>query len=407
FSVSRAATVEVAIVALKPNMCYDTTGKLTSRNAAAGAVCKYLSTTTIVDTGNFDPNTVHKVYWDGTDNNGIYVKPGIYEFRLIAKNYPDPNLHPEREKKINHPVDLFKVFDLLEADGYALNQRNTDMKISYQISVPMKVAIQIFKPGTTIYDEQKGTLRNPTTGTEVKDIHEVLVKAIVGIRPATTLIEEVWDGRDYAQQEVPDGTYPFRFVTALNTADIDSVTGEILGADDTSADAAKWSIEKVADTYQYQNLHKATVAIGDGRFVCEDWEKTVFFYPNPLRVASKGTLEITKMPVPGTVSIKYFNLAGDLVRDSNYTCVDANNYQVTMGSSLQFNPDNTPEGSVKLDNDGLDAFPNIRNAALRCKWDRTNQHGKKVARGVYFGLVDFRAQNGREHCQKVVKILVP
>ena len=407
FSVSRAATVEVAIVALKPNMCYDTTGKLTERNAAAGAVCKYLSTTTIANTGNFDPNTVRKVYWDGTDNNGIYVKPGIYEVRLIAKNYPDPHLYQETVKVIRINADLLKVFDLLEADGYALNQRDTDMKIGYQISVPMKVAIQIFKPGTTIYDYQKGTLRNPTTGTEVKDIHEVLVKAIVGIRPATTLIEEVWDGRDYAQQEVPDGTYPFRFVTALNSADIDSVTGEILGSDDTSADAAKWSIEKVADTYQYQNLHKATVAIGDGRFVCEDWEKTVFFYPNPLRVASKGTLEITKMPVPGTVSIKYFNLAGDLVRDSNYTCVDANNYQVTMGSSLQFNPDNTPDGSVKLDKDGLNAFPNIRNAALRCKWDRTNQHGKKVARGVYFGLVDFRAQNGREHCQKVVKILVP
>lgn len=407
FSVSRAATVEVAIVALKPNMCYDTTGKLTERNAAAGAVCKYLSTTTIANTGNFDPNTVRKVYWDGTDNNGVYVKPGIYEVRLIAKNYPDPHLYQETVKVIRINADLLKVFDLLEADGYALNQRDTDMKIGYQISVPMKVAIQIFKPGTTIYDYQKGTLRNPTTGTEVKDIHEVLVKAIVGIRPATTLIEEVWDGRDYAQQEVPDGTYPFRFVTALNSADIDSVTGEILGSDDTSADAAKWSIEKVADTYQYQNLHKATVAIGDGRFVCEDWEKTVFFYPNPLRVASKGTLEITKMPVPGTVSIKYFNLAGDLVRDSNYTCVDANNYQVTMGSSLQFNPDNTPEGSVKLDKDGLDAFPNIRNAALRCKWDRTNQHGKKIARGVYFGLVDFRAQNGREHCQKVVKILVP
>ena len=407
FSVSRAATVEVAIVALKPNMCYDTTGKLTERNAAAGAVCKYLSTTTIANTGNFDPNTVRKVYWDGTDNNGVYVKPGIYEVRLIAKNYPDPHLYQETVKVIRINADLLKVFDLLEADGYALNQRDTDMKIGYQISVPMKVAIQIFKPGTTIYDYQKGTLRNPTTGTEVKDIHEVLVKAIVGIRPATTLIEEVWDGRDYAQQEVPDGTYPFRFVTALNSADIDSVTGEILGSDDTSADAAKWSIEKVADTYQYQNLHKATVAIGDGRFVCEDWEKTVFFYPNPLRVASKGTLEITKMPVPGTVSIKYFNLAGDLVRDSNYTCVDANNYQVTMGNSLRFNPDNTPDGSVKLDKDGLDAFPNIRNAALRCKWDRTNQHGKKVARGVYFGLVDFRAQNGREHCQKVVKILVP
>ncbi len=407
FAVSRASTVEVAVVALKPNMCYGTTGTLTQRNTTAGEVCKYLSTMTIVNTSDFDPNITRKIYWDGTDNNGIYVKPGIYEIRLTAKNYPDPGLYQETVKSVTVNADLLKVFDLLEADGYSLSQRNTDMKIGYQISVPMKVAIQIFKPGTTIYDYQKGTLRNPTTGTEVKDIHEVLVRAIVGIRPATTLIEELWDGRDYAQQEVPDGTYPFRFVTALNSADIDSVTGEILGSDDSSTNSQLWSVEKVADTYEYQNLHKATVAIGDGRFVCEDWEKTVFFYPNPLRDASKGTLEITKMPVPGTVSIKFFNLAGDLVRDSNYTCVDANNYQITMGSSLQFNPDNTPTGSTQMTDDDLAAYPNIRNAALRCRWDRTNQHGKKVARGVYFGLVDFKAQNGREHCQKVVKILVP
>ncbi len=407
FAVSRASTVEVAVVALQPNMCYGTTGTLTQRNTAAGQVCKYLSTMTIINTSDFDPNIVRKIYWDGTDNNGIYVKPGIYEIRLTAKNYPDPGLYQETVKSVTVNADLLKVFDLLEADGYAISQRGTDMKIGYQISVPMKVAIQIFKPGTTIYDYQKGTLRNPTTGTEVKDIHEVLVRAIVGIRPATTLIEEVWDGRDYAQQEVPDGTYPFRFVTALNSADIDSVTGEILGGDDSSTNSQLWSVDKVADTYQYQNLHKATVAIGDGRFVCEDWEKTVFFYPNPLRDASKGTLEITKMPVPGTVSIKFFNLAGDLVRDSNYTCVDANNYQITMGSSLQFNPDNTPEGATQMTGDDLAAFPNLRNAALRCRWDRTNQHGRKVARGVYFGLVDFKAQNGREHCQKVVKILVP
>ena len=407
FSVSRASTVEVAVVALQPNMCYDAVNTPitadTPRNAAAGAVCKFLSTMTIANTGNFDPNVVRKIYWDGTDNNGKYVKPGIYEVRLTAKNYPDPGLYQETVKSITVNADLLKVFDLLEADGYALNTRGTDMKIGYQISVPMKVAIQIFKPGTTIYDYQKGTLRNPTTGKEVTDINEVLVRAIVGIRPATTLIEELWDGRDYAQQEVPDGTYPFRFVTALNSADIDTVTGEILGGDDADTDSSKWKINKVADTYEYQKLHNATVAIGDGRFVCEDWEKTVFFYPNPLRDASKGTLEITKMPVPGTVSIKYFNLAGDLVRDSNYTCVDANNYQATMGSSLSFAPDNNISGTPVDES----TFTNVRNAALRCRWDRTNQHGKKVARGVYFGLVDFKAQNGREHCQKVVKILIP
>lgn len=409
FAVSRAATVEVAIVALKPNVCNpDPAVPGDNKQNKPGDVCKFLSTMTIMNTSNFDPNVTRKIYWDGTDNNGFYVKPAQYEVRLTAKNYPDPGLYQETVARITLNADLLKVFDLLEADGYAISQRNTDMKIGYQISVPMKVAIQIFKPGTTIYDYQKGTLRNPTTGQEVKDIREVLVRAIVGIRPATTLIEELWDGRDYAQQEVPDGTYPFRFVTALNSADIDSVTGEIIGGDDSNnAAMSNWKINKVADTYEYQNLHKATVAIGDGRFVCEDWEKTVFFYPNPLKNREDGTLEITKMPVPGKVSIKFFNLAGDLVKDSNYTCVDANNYTVTMGDSLTFNPDNTPDGSSKLDNLGLTNFPNIRNAALRCRWNGKNQHGKNVARGVYFGLVDFKAKNGREHCQKVVKVLIP
>ena len=107
------------------------------------------------------------------------------------------------------------------------------------------------------------------------------------------------------------------------------------------------------------------------------------------------------MPVPGEVSIKFFNLAGDLVRNSGYTCVDANNYEVVMGKSLRFKPDNNISTTLGT------SFTDMRNAALRCKWDGTNQHNKKVARGVYFGLVDFKATNGREHCQKVVKILVP
>lgn len=408
FSVSRAATVEIAIVALQAGVCNpDPAIHQDLKNNAPGDVCKFLSTMTIANTGHFDPNIVRKAYWDGTDNNGFYVKPGIYEVRLTARNYPNPDLYEPTVKQITLNADLLKVFDLLEADGYSISQRGTNMRIGYQVSVPMKVALQIFKPGTTIYDYEKGTLRNPTTGTEVKDIREVLVKSIVGIRPATTLIEEIWDGTDYAGQEVPDGTYPFRFVTALNSADIDSVTGEMLVGDDSSVNPGDWKIQRVADTYEYQNLHKATIAIGDGRFVCADWEKTVFFYPNPLTDASKGTLEITKMPVPGEVSIKFFNLAGDLVREGNYECVDANNYMVTMGNSLAFNPDNTPDGSSVMTAQQLADYPNVRNAALRCRWDRTNQHGKKVARGVYFGLVDFKARMGREHCQKVVKVLIP
>lgn len=408
FAISRAATVEVAIVALENGLC-SAPGQTTAAGtnvqmAKAGDVCKYLSTMTIVNTPNFDPNITRKIYWDGTDNNGFYVRNGNYEIRLTAKNYPDAGLYQPTVKQITQNVDLLKVYDLPETEAYAINKRGTDMKISYQISVPMKVAIQIFKPGTTIYDYQKGTLRDPATGKEVKDINDVLVRSIVGIRPSTTLIEEVWDGRDYAQQDVPDGTYPFRFVTALQSADIDTITGEIIPGDDLPAidpTQRQWKIDHVADTFQYVNLHRATVAIGDGEFVCEDWEKTVFFYPNPFKTPT-GTMEITKLPVPGKMSIKLYNLAGDLVREGGYQCVDANNMTVTMGNSIDLSPDNTVSNTVYDGN-----MPTLRNAALRCFWDRTNDHGKKVARGVYFGLVDFRAQNGRQHCQKVVKILIP
>lgn len=407
FAVSRASTVEVAVVALKPNMCTTDVGKASNGapNNQPGDVCKFLSTTTVLNTANFDPNVPRKIYWDGTDNNGYYVKSGVYEIRLIARNYPDPGMYQATVKSLPVNVNIAKVFDLLEADGYSIAQRNTDVRIGYQLSVPMKVAIQIFKPGTTIYDYQKGTLRNPATGQEVQDINEVLVKSIVGIRPATTLIEELWDGRDYAQQEVPDGTYPFRFVTALNSADIDTITGAIVPGDDQDTSTEAWKVAYVADADEYRNLHKITVAIGDGQFVCEDWEKTVFFYPNPLR-QSHGTVEITKMPVPGTMSIKLYTLDGTLIRNSGYTCVDANNTVKTIGETLPFSPDNNISSTSVTEAIEQD-FPTIRNAALRCKWDKTNQHGKKVARGVYFGLVDFKAQNGREHCQKVLKILIP
>ena len=406
FAISRAATVEVAIVALQDGMCTTTREDGTSYsnlqyNNKAGDVCKYLSTMTIPNTANFDPNIVRRIYWDGTDNNGKYVRNGNYEFRLTAKNYPDEGLYQPTIKQVTQNIDLLKVFDLPDSEAYAINKRGTDMKISYQISVPMKVAIQIFKPGTTIYDYTKGTLRDPSTGKEVTDIRDVLVRAIVGIRPATTLIEEIWDGTDYAQQDVPDGTYPFRYVTALNSADIDSITGEILRGDDTATTPSSWKINQVADTFQYVNLHHATIAIGDGEFVCEDWEKTVFFYPNPFKT-STGTLEVTKLPVPGKMSIKMYNLAGDLVRESGYTCVDAQNMVTTLNGSLDVSPDNNVSDTTYTGH-----MRSLRNAALRCFWDKTNDHGKRVARGVYFGLVDFRAQNGRQHCQKVVKILIP
>ena len=129
FAVSRAATVDVQIVALKPNVCTTTATDGSQKNNQVGDVCKHLAPTTVMNTGNFDPNVTRKVYWDGTDDNGYYVKSAVYEVRFNAKNYPDANLYQETVKSISLNADLLKVFDLLEEDGYAQAVRGQNVPI--------------------------------------------------------------------------------------------------------------------------------------------------------------------------------------------------------------------------------------------------------------------------------------
>ena len=59
----------------------------------------------------------------------------------------------------------------------------------------MKTAIQIYKPGTAINEYSSGSLLNPIDGTIVysTDTQDVLVKAIVGVRPNLVSLEEIWD----------------------------------------------------------------------------------------------------------------------------------------------------------------------------------------------------------------------
>ncbi|MBR1979832.1 hypothetical protein, partial [Candidatus Proelusimicrobium excrementi] len=48
------------------------------------------------------------------------------------------------------------------------------------------------------------------------------------------------------------------------------------------------------------------------------------------------------------------------------------------------------------------------NFALRCKWDRTNNHGRKVARGLYYAIMELSPTRGNAtKSQKVIKILIP
>ncbi|MDD4004076.1 MAG: hypothetical protein PHW69_02600 [Elusimicrobiaceae bacterium] len=333
FTVPRLASV--TIQAINPTLCQAPVYKNNvCRNIQSGAV--------------YSPDIVNTVYWDGRDDYGNYLYADAYTIQLIAYNYPDPSLQTPTTWYETIDMDPFKIYDLAisdisEAQGYGI--------VSYQISVPMKVAVQIFKPGTTL--DYNG---NPSPV-----LAKSLVKAVVGVRPPFTSITELWDGTDRTLTPVPDGLYVFRIVSSTDTALIDSVTGEISNK------------SALADLNAYITPNVIAVSEGEDPDPCTSFANTTSFYPNPLRQSS-GTFRITKVPTPGYFSYKIYNLPGDLIYEYDW------GYQVP-GSN----------------------YPN-----LEAVWRRENSSGRTVARGVYFAVMELKsAQGNRQVCQTVKKILVP
>ncbi len=398
FGVTRTASVQVQIVSLSDGACTGANG------SGRGTVCRVLTKTTMDNLSTiYDGNIENKLYWDGKDEQGNYVKSDAYQVRFIAEPYPQAEgIGQTIESRIIN-VDNFQIFDRYTTD---VTRDNGGIgTFAYQVSVPMKVAIQIFKPGTMTSGAADGTLIDPAdpTGPAINEnsIDKVLVKAIIGVSPHLIPIERVWDGTDYRGQQVPDGIYPFRYVSVLDSYDMDSVNGSIR-IDRDQSDVTT----KVADWDKYVNLENIMVVNGDSWYADLDWksDKVTMFYPNPLR-QSYGQFEITKVPAPGTVSIKIYNIAGDLVRDGGYECMNARG----VTSSLeQINNSGGIDPDWTTNTGGVGEVEGGGNFALRCKWDRTNNHGRKVARGLYYAIMELSPTRGNAvKSQKVIKILIP
>lgn len=412
FALSRVAEVNITIVATELNGCGPGIA------GGAGTICRYLTKSVSSASSDeykiFEAVSKQSVFWDGKNEQGNYVKPGAFEVHFQANGYPatDSTLkmsggyETEEIRLLN--ANIFQVFDLFLTD---IKPDTPNGLIQYQTSFPGKVAIQIFKPETRLQAVSTNgglntriDLINPATGKAASSDQEVLVKAIVGIRPPLTELTESWNGLDYALQNVPDGTYPFRFVTAIDAQNVDSVTGSIVCA---NPDAATQCQEYVADWNIYSQLQYIIVSRGDANFVCSDWESANIFYPNPFR-SDNGTFEITKLPVPGEYSLKIYNLAGDLIRTKGFPCIDRRNNTITLSDTIRIEPDQNVAYYNNQYSNVTSSDINIRNAELKCTWDKKNDAGKKVARGVYFAIADFKGtQGGAEHCQKVMKILIP
>jgi len=424
FSVNRISSVTVEV--------WDTVGGLCMGGTpGTQMVCRTLTKTyytngALQDNNIYEGEKINTLYWDGKDADGKYVKTGNYQIKFTAVPYlenaptgTDEGLNITVETR-NLVVNNFQVFDRYIWD--VAQQNKNQGKFAYQISVPMKTAIQIFKPGTVVEDLTNGDLTNPIQGygtVNSTDTRDVLVKAIVGVRPNLVSLEEIWDGTDYAGQKVPDGIYPFRFVTVADSYQMNSITGDPIVAD--YAIASTNTAEVVLDWDKYINMGIINVVNGDSWYADIDWKdpKVTMFYPNPL-TKDEGYFEITKVPAPGTVSIKIYNIAGDLIKDSGYECVNAIGTTATLED---INDLSVVYGGLTPDwNEGGYSNPTVgtpstnllgsnalgRNFALRCKWDRTNQAGKRVARGLYYAIMTLNPTRGNaKKSQRVIKILIP
>ena len=299
----------------------------------------------VLSGGIRDGDMIYNEFWDGKDDNGQHVQGGAYNVRVVAQDIAS-QLTSLATVQMTIDVYPLRIFDVAIIPLTMYN----DAVVSYQLSEAMKMVTKIYKPGTSF--DAFGNAYPPETAS--------LVKRIVGVRPARTQINEFWDGTDMSLARVPDGNYLFKIYGSTDTDGIDSLTGDI------------GSGVVVADDIVISNIPVTKGAVGD---VCADFANESFFAPNPY-IGTNGYFKI-KIPETGDVSLRIYNIAGELVFKDEFL------------------------------SQAFDSYVSGACNGYYC-WPKTNLSGAKVVHGVYYYVLRFKATQGtRNICQTVKKILVP
>jgi len=313
---------------------------------------------------NRDANTQYTDYWDGKCTRNVggehpctkydFVADGSYKIQVVAED-------ADQIQALRQPATAFKVIDVAPLKIFDVSIRevgpDTPGVISYQVSEPMKVVTKIYEPGTNItgFQEPNG-----------------LVKRLIGVRSARTPINEIWDGTDLSMFPVDDGTYVFSIFGTTVTAAVSGLDGGITG-----------DIRMDYDTelYNLPSAYTIPVARSGSIDVCGSFENDSYFAPNPY-TGNNGWFRIPVKAI-GNVTLKIYNLAGDLVYSKDYGKRGA---------------DESINGKGKC---------NASHTHEAC-WPKVNNSGRELARGVYFAVLRFEAAEGSKAvCQTVKKILIP
>ncbi len=287
--------------------------------------------------------------WDGRDDRGNFPPSGFYLVRAVAQDVASLLTSPSTAQ-MTISYDPLRIYDVAIAP---LVSSAEGARILYQVSETMKVSVKIYRPGT-VFDGNG----NPTPPEAVS-----LVKRIVGVRPARTQIEEVWDGLDLRQGGAIDGNYKFTIVASTDMNAIDSKTGNVLNAQALAVDRP---LDDIAVVRNFSEDPQG------------EFERFTYVYPNPVDGDVAYITIFT--PFQANAKLKLFTMGGDLVLDKDFGEQVANAY-VDGGST----------------HNGVSCFA----------WNRSNSAGRRVARGVYYALIRLESTDGsRNILQKVKKFLV-
>ncbi|MBI5242639.1 MAG: hypothetical protein HY922_03015 [Elusimicrobia bacterium] len=300
-----------------------------------------------------DANILNREYWDGRDDGGNFVAPGFYTIQAVAEDLAS-QLSSGSTAQQTVSVNPLRIYDVaispLSPYG-AGAEIGGPAVISYQVSETMKVAIKIYKPGTSF--DRNGNAFPPEWTS--------LVKRVVGVRAARSRIDDFWDGTDEKLTMVPDGNYIFKIMASTDMAAIDSLTGDLAAGAPLSEDLV---------------IAEIPVVRGGSEDPPGEFNANTIIYPNPVS-GDSATIQIY-VPIEARVSMKIYTLAGELVfmRDFGIqaagTCVGG--CGVRQGYS----------------------------------WQKENVSGRKVAHGVYFVLLREEPVKGeRIPMQTIRKVLIP
>jgi flagellar hook assembly protein FlgD len=282
------------------------------------------------------PNVLQKEFWDGRDDSGAFVPKGFYTIQVVGLDVQAQLLQPATFQQ-TVSVDPLQIYDVAVAP-VTLDSPNA--QIAYQVSEAMKVAIKIYKPGTS-FDINGNAVPAETVS---------LVRALVGVKPARTAVKDLWDGKDFQLTYVTDGNYLFKIFGSTDITAIDSITGNVRPG------------TNLADGGQVSEI---PVTRNGSKNPKNDFNNNTIIYPNPLPEGVPGNIKV-RVPLAATVDVKIYTIAGDLVYDKFYTEQQPDSY-VTFA------------------------------------WPRTNAAGRNVAPGVYLFVIREESTRGDKNVFQLVK----